>query len=101
LALSKEYSSKGICTASKKYQEIKLERTATGKEQLTENQFQKRKEDITEKACLCVGLVNSAYMELDLEIKGRSRESSFVRDPILLFLIRKFSFGNGTTYLRK
>lgn len=91
LALSKEYSSKGICTASKKYQEIKLGELQQGKEQLTENQFQKRKEDITEKACLCVGLVNSAYMELDLEIKGEKQGVVVCPGPNLAFFDKEVS----------
>lgn len=91
LALSKEYSSKGICTASKKYQEIKLGELQQEKEQLTENQFQKRKEKITEKACLCVGLVNSAYMEHDLEMKGEKQGVVVCPGPNLAFFDKEVS----------
>lgn len=59
LALSKEYTPEGICTASKKYQTLKLEALEKEKSTASVEQFSIRKNKITEKACLCVGLANS------------------------------------------
>jgi len=97
LALSKEYSSQGICTASKKYQEIKLRELE--KEQLTENQFQKKKEAITEKACLCVGLVNSAYMEQNLEMKGEKQGVVICPGPNLAFFDKEVSLSDMVQHI--
>ena len=99
LALSKEYSSKGICTASKKYQEIKLGKLEQEKEQLTENQFQKKKEEITEKACLCVGLVNSAYMEQNLEMKGEKQGVVICPGPNLAFFDKEVSLSEMVQHI--
>jgi hypothetical protein len=99
LALSKEYSPKGICTASKKYQDIKLGELEQEKEQMTENQFQKRKENITEKACLCVGLVNSAYMEQHLETKGEKQGVVICPGPNLAFFDKEVSLSTMVQHI--
>lgn len=99
LALNKEYSPKGICTASKKYQDIKLGELAQEKEHLTETQFQKKKEVITEKACLCVGLVNSAYMEHDLDIKGEKQGVVICPGPNLAFFDKEVSLNEMVQHI--
>jgi hypothetical protein len=53
LAFNTEFTSEPICTASKKYIQLKLA-TAEGQE---------KKEEIVAKECLCVGLSNSAAIE--------------------------------------
>src|SRR5690606_11838862 len=58
LALNKEYDPQGMCTASKKYQDIKLAELEQQKENLSEKVIAQRKAAIFEKACLCVGLAN-------------------------------------------
>lgn len=73
LALSKEYDSKGICSASKKYQDIKLAALENSKETLCDTEYEKAKAAITEKSCLCVGLANAAYLENDIKIKGQAQ----------------------------
>lgn len=90
LALSKEYSSEGICTASKKYQDIKLKELEISRETLTEENYDRKKSEITDKACLCVGLVNAAYMEQNLEIKGEKQGVVICPGPNIAFLIKKF-----------
>ncbi|CAM3984095.1 hypothetical protein [Flavobacterium weaverense] len=73
LALSKEYDSKGICTSSKKYQDLKLEELDLLKDNLSPEIFKKKRSSITEKACLCVGLANASYLENDIKIKGQAQ----------------------------
>lgn len=73
LALSKEYDSHGICTASKKYQDIKLEELENIKDTLSADAFEKCKIKITEKSCLCVGLANASYLENGIKIKGQAQ----------------------------
>ncbi|UMQ42247.1 hypothetical protein MKS83_00845 [Chryseobacterium sp. Y16C] len=99
LALNKEYSPKGICTASKKYQDTKLGELAQEKEHLTETQFQKKKEIITEKACLCVGLVNSAYIENNLELKGEKQGVVICPGPNLAFFDKEVSLGEMVQHI--
>lgn len=73
LALSKELDAKGICTSSKKYQDIKLAELEEQKDTLSEENFKKKSFSITEKACLCVGLANASYLENDIKIKGQAQ----------------------------
>jgi len=73
LALSKEYDPHGICTASKKYQDIKLEELENIKDTLSADAFEKSKIKITEKSCLCVGLANASYLENGIKIKGQAQ----------------------------
>ncbi|WP_162127599.1 hypothetical protein [Flavobacterium phycosphaerae] len=85
LALSKEFSEQGTCTASRKYQDIKLEELSAQKNQLSEVEFDKRKTKITEKACLCVGLVNAAYMENGIKVKGEEQGVVICPGPNLAY----------------
>jgi hypothetical protein len=68
LALNTEYGNKGICTASRKFQEIKLAELQN--ENITPEEHNNRKDAITEKSCLCVGLSNASLLENDIKIKG-------------------------------
>jgi hypothetical protein len=99
LALSKEYSSEGICTASKKYQEIKFAELEAERENISSKAFQKKRENITEKACLCVGLVNSAYMEQKLEIKGEKQGVVICPGPNLAFFDKEVSLSKMVKHI--
>lgn len=85
LALSKEYSPEGICTASKKYQDLKLKELNSEREGTKPEIYKKRADEITDKACLCVGLVNSAYIEHGLEIKGEKQGVVICPGPNLAY----------------
>lgn len=91
LALSKEYDPHGICTASKKYQDIKLEELEAKKETLTIDEFEKSKTKITEKSCLCVGLANASYLENDIKIKGQSQGVVICPGPNLAYFDQEVS----------
>ena len=103
LALSKEYSPQGMCTASKKYQDIKLKDLEASKSEITQKQFESEKKKITDKACLCVGLVNSAYLEQGIEIKGEKQGVVVCPGPNLAYFDKEVSlsemiqhiYGNG------
>lgn len=53
-----EFTETPICTASKKYQKLKLEQLKTL--DLSEVEYQGQREDVLSKECLCVGLSNAA-----------------------------------------
>lgn len=91
LALSKEYSLEGTCTASKKYQEIKLHELESEKHKISSEVYQQKKQVITEKACLCVGLVNAAYLENGLEIKGEKQGVVICPGPNLAYFDKEVS----------
>jgi hypothetical protein len=91
LALSKEYDTRGICTASRKYQELKLTALQQTKENLSSDAFESSKIKITEKACLCVGLANSAYLENDIQIKGQAQGVVICPGPNMAYFNREVS----------
>lgn len=99
LALSKEFSQEGTCTASKKYQDIKLEELYAQKELLSAEEFDKRKSEITDKACLCVGLVNAAYMEQGLEIKGEKQGVVICPGPNIAFFDKEVSLSEMVKHI--
>ena len=91
LALSKEYDNKGICSASKKYQDIKLEELDAIKNDISYAKFELIKTKITEKSCLCVGLVNAAYLENSIKIKGQQQGIVICPGPNLAYFDREIS----------
>ncbi|HEU0125133.1 MAG TPA: hypothetical protein VFQ56_02410, partial [Flavobacterium sp.] len=91
LALSKEYDPHGICTASKKYQDIKLEELEAKKDSLSVDEFEKSKIKITEKSCLCVGLANASYLENDIKVKGQAQGVVICPGPNLAYFDQEVS----------
>ncbi|MBZ4044676.1 hypothetical protein [Flavobacterium hibisci] len=91
LALSKEYDPHGICTASKKYQHIKLEELNAIKNTISLNAFENAKAKITEKSCLCVGLANASYLENDIKIKGQSQGVVICPGPNMAYFDQEVS----------
>ena len=103
LALSKEYSEEGTCTASKKYQDIKLEELDAKKQDLNNEMYENAKAKITEKACLCVGLANASYLENDIKIKGQEQGVVICPGPNMAYFDKEVSLSemmkhiNGNT----
>lgn len=63
LALNIEFTKEPICTASKKYQKLKLEQLKSLN--LEEQDYQQKVNEVLEKECLCIGLSNSAALTYD------------------------------------
>ncbi len=91
LALSKEFGPEGVCTASKKYQDVKLEELHAKKEVMQPNVYEIAKNKITEKACLCVGLANASYLENALPIKGQQQGVVICPGPNLAYFDKEVS----------
>lgn len=65
LALNKEYSSRGECTASTTFIRRKIEELDA--KNLSKEEYEKEYQKITEKSCLCIGLVTAAYQEHSID----------------------------------
>ena len=85
LALSKAFGPEGICTASKKYQDVKLQELDAKKADIYSTVYENAKAKITEKACLCVGLANASYLENDIDIKGQEQGVVICPGPNLAY----------------
>lgn len=94
LALSKEYDEQGMCPASKKFQDIKLKELETQKPELPIKTYEKKKNKITEKACLCVGLGNTALLENDMRIKGQAQGVAICPGPNMAYFSKVVSLKN-------
>ncbi len=70
LAFNTEFTKDPICTASHKYQELKLEQLKSL--HLSASEYKKQEEEILAKECLCVGLSNAASINYKEEfVKNR------------------------------
>ena len=85
MALSREYDEYGICTASRKYQQLKLAELQLQKSVLTAEAFKEKQEAITVKSCLCVGLANTAYLENGIPVKGEAQGVVICPGPNLAY----------------
>lgn len=99
LALSKEFGADGICTSSKKYQDIKLEELEGKREQISAQEYEKMKFVITEKACLCVGLANASYLENDIKIKGQSQGVVICPGPNMAYFDKEVSLSEMVLHI--
>ena len=99
LALSKEFSNQGICSASRKYQDIKLEKLDAQKDAISLLDYEKKKTKITEKSCLCVGLVNAAYIENSIKIKGEEQGVVICPGPNLAYFDKEVSLSNMVQHI--
>jgi hypothetical protein len=99
LALSKEFGNQGICTSSKKYQDVKLNELKEIKDSLSEETFEKMKFDITEKACLCVGLANASYIENHIKITGQSQGVIVCPGPNMAYFDKEVSLSEMVQHI--
>lgn len=86
LSSNTEYTEKVICTASKKYQTIKLNELKL--ENLSSSEFAEKANKITEKACLCEGLANAAFINYDIERKGEKQGVAICPGPNMAYFTK-------------
>ena len=91
LALSKEFGAEGICTASKQYQDVKLQELETKRAEVSAHMYENAKAKITEKACLCVGLANASYLENDIKVKGQEQGVVICPGPNMAYFDKEVS----------
>jgi hypothetical protein len=91
LALNIEYSQRGICTASKKFQDLKLEELRRSGNIESSQMLLQQKEEIFEKSCLCVGLANAAYIENGIKVKGEQQGVVICPGPNLAYFNKEVS----------
>lgn len=89
LSSNTEYTEKVICTASKKYQTIKL--NELNLENLDETEYSKKFKQITDKACLCEGLANAALISYDIERKGEEQGVAICPGPNMAYFSKDVS----------
>lgn len=83
VALNKDYSEKGLCTASRQYQHIKIKELE--EQGLTQREYTEKLNKITEKSCTCVGLGTSALLAYGLDTKTEGPGVSICPGPNMAY----------------
>jgi len=89
LVSNTEFTEKPICTASIRYQRLKLKELDSAALPVEEHQKQYNK--IVEKSCLCVGLRTSSLLENSLDRDGQSDGVSVCPGPNTAYFSRQLS----------
>ncbi|MBS1520256.1 MAG: hypothetical protein JST50_04615 [Bacteroidetes bacterium] len=97
LCSNTEFTEKPICTASREYQRLKINQLDSY--QLTDAEYQREFDKITEKVCLCEGLTASVYIKNDMLKPRESTGVSICPGPNLAYFSRIYSLGEMTGHI--
>ena len=89
LVSNTEYSEKAICTASKKYQKLKLNELEL--ENLSADLHSEKADLITDKTCLCEGLANAAIATYNIKHKGEDQGVAVCPGPNMAYFSKELS----------
>ncbi|RTE54725.1 hypothetical protein EHW67_06040 [Arenibacter aquaticus] len=97
VALNKDYTDKGLCTASRQYQHLKLkELDEMG---LAEKDYTDKFNKITEKSCTCVGLGTSALLAYGLDTKTEGPGVSICPGPNMAYYSKIMTLKEMTDHI--
>ena len=82
---------KEFARLQKNIKTYKLEELEQQKDLFSDAIFEKKKNNITEKACLCVGLANASYLENDIKIKGQAQGVIICPGPNMAYFDQEVS----------
>ena len=94
IALNKEFTEKGICTASRQYQHLKIKEL--DKQNISTTEYKKEYSKITEKSCICVGLGTASLLINNLSTKTEGVGVSVCPGPNIAYFTRKMSLQEMT-----
>ena len=89
LALNNEFGERALCTASRKYQSLKIDEINAS--DLSDSQKNAAIAAVVEKACICVGLGTAALINNDLDTKIEGSGVSICPGPSLVSFDRTYS----------
>ena len=100
LVSNTEFTEEPICTASSKYQKLKINQLKSLN--LPEKQYEKELQTVLDKECLCVGLSNSAAIKYDQPFLKNFTAVTICPGPNIAYFSKvRFSPGNDRSYLWK
>ncbi|PKV49256.1 hypothetical protein ATE84_1277 [Aquimarina sp. MAR_2010_214] len=97
VALNKEFTEKGICTASRQYQHVKIKEL--DKKGLSKEDYQREFNQIVEKSCTCVGLGTSALLKYNLDTKVEGEGVSICPGPNMAYFSKLMSLKEITSHI--
>ena len=89
LVSNKEYTDKAICTASFRFQRLKIKEL--NEKNLDETKYKKEYDKIIDKSCICVGLGTSALINYGLDTKVEGLGVSICPGPNMAYYSKKRS----------
>ncbi len=87
LSFSKEFTEKALCTASRSYQRLKLQKL--DEENLPEAEYREEFNKIVEKECICVGLGTPALLVNNIDTKMEGAGVSSCPGPNMAYFSKK------------
>ncbi|AJR02960.1 hypothetical protein [Siansivirga zeaxanthinifaciens] len=97
VSLNKEFKEKGICTASREYQYLKIK--ALDALNLNNEAYKMHFNKIIEKSCTCVGLGTSALLAYGLDTKTEGMGVSVCPGPNMAYFSKIMSLKNITDHI--
>ena len=97
LVSNTEFTEQPICTASREYQNLKIKQLQ--KAELTPEIYQQKFDVITEKVCLCDGLVTSYFIKNNLLTKKENRAVTTCPGPNLAYFSRTFTLDEMVNHI--
>ncbi|MFB9054120.1 hypothetical protein ACFFVB_13610 [Formosa undariae] len=97
IALDKEFSEEGLCTASRQYQHLKIKQL--DEQGLDESLYNKALNKITVKSCACVGLGTSALLKYNLDTKTEGKGVSVCPGPNMAYFSKVMSLKEMTAHI--
>lgn len=98
LSFDTEFDEKGLCTASRQYQHLKIKQLDENKE-LSSEELESEREKITEKVCLCVGLGTAALLEHGIEHKKEGEAVSVCPGPNIAYFDKEMTLVELTQHI--
>ncbi|WP_232625251.1 hypothetical protein [Pareuzebyella sediminis] len=89
VALNKDFKTKGLCTASRQYQHLKIQELQ--ERGLSKKEYEFHFNKVTEKACTCVGLGTSALLTYGLDTKIEGEGVSVCPGPNMAYFSKPVS----------
>lgn len=95
---NKEFSDKPICLASRQYQKAKI-KELDAKKDISEEQHSREYNKITEKSCICTGLVTTPYINLGLLRTADGDSVSVCPGPNLAYFSKKSTLSEMVNHI--
>ena len=89
LISNKEYTNRPLCTASRRYQRLKIKELK--QQRLEADEYKSKYERIVDKACICVGLGTPALLVNDIETKIEGTGVSVCPGPNMAYFSKEMS----------
>lgn len=97
VALNKEFTEKGICTASRQYQYLRIKEL--DKKALSREAYQREYDKIVQKSCACVGLGTTALLKYKLDTRTEGEGVSVCPGPNMAYFSKLTSLKEITGHI--